>query len=426
MIRFYQDLDLPSEGFKVPLTFKIGGIGEIIGYAGGGSTEFELEATPRNEALLSEFKGRSVPVILQVADRELQGRLLVKSRKTSRGVGFYTVQFDDLQSELAVQLKNTRLRDIYLEDYNHAWTLANITDTSRTEGWVYPLVYYIDEANQGDSPPLLNSTYLQRVQFPACFVHTLFRRIFQHVGYSISSRLLDDGTNVFNKLVEPFTSGNWSKDGVGADAGVARRVDVGISSILGLLEDNLWAVIPFDVEAPAGSTYYDTTTFRYTPDIDLRAQFILGFTVSNSAGVGGSIRFRLWNHTTSQEVAAFNGGNYSIIPAGGQLSNTLSLFDTSIELLAGNAYEVQYQATGGDLTLTTQSYFQWVTQSDLQPGDTVNFASTLPDLSCADYLADIARIMCIAFDVDPETRSVYFDTWNNFFAGQSEAINLNN
>jgi hypothetical protein len=221
------------------------------------------------------------------------------------------VQFDDLQSELAVQLKNTRLRDIYLEDYNHAWTLANITDTTRTEGWVYPLIYYTNQNEKDLSLVELNRLYLEVFQFPAVFIHTLFRRIFQYVGYSVSSRLLDDGTNVFNKLVEPFTSGNWSKDGVGPNEGVDRRVDVGLSGNLPIISDNTWRKIPFDVESGAGVSYFDTLTSRYTPDIDLRTNFILGFQLATVTGSSGAIRFRIYNNTTSQEVVAFNGGGYA-------------------------------------------------------------------------------------------------------------------
>jgi hypothetical protein len=427
MIQFYQDLDLPYAGFKVPLTFKIGGIGDLIGYVGGGSTEFELEATPRNEALLSEFKGRSVPCLLQVDDREMQGRLLVKRKKRTRGITVYSCQFDDLQSELAVKLKNTSLRSIYLEDFNHIWNAENVKDTTRTEGWIYPLIYYTDEAGANFSPNVLYKPIFDQGLFPAVFVHTIFTRIFQKVGYSVSSKLLNDNQQVFMKLIEPFTSGNWSKDGAGIEAGVNRRVNAGLTDAVLLTSDVTWRVTPFDRENGAGAAYYNTTTYRYTPDIDIRCQFIIGFQALNLDTTEAGIEFRVWNATTNTVVAYMNGnsaGQLTRIPAQSNVQETFFKYSPDIQLEAGNEYEVQYRAFGFSLVLDQYSYFQWVTLSDLQQGDTIDLASTLPDVSCADYLADIARVLCIAFDVDPEAKRVYFDTWNNFFQSKQNAIDL--
>jgi hypothetical protein len=128
-------------------------------------------------------------------------------------------------ANLFQDLGDKKLSEIDLSEYNHAWTINNVTNSWATsiikngssyvnfsggtptgEGYVYPLI------DNGLSSLVNNVAAeleyeLEKTMYPAIYIKQIVDKIFSAAGYRYNSRFFD--STIFKKLIMPFTGGTF-------------------------------------------------------------------------------------------------------------------------------------------------------------------------------------------------------------------------
>jgi hypothetical protein len=129
-------------------------------------------------------------------------------------------------ANLFQDLGDKKLSEINLSEYNHAWTINNVTNSWATsiikngssyvnflsgsptgEGYVYPLI------DNGLSTIVNNVASeleyeLEKTMYPAIYIKQIVDKIFSAAGYRYDSRFFD--SLIFKKLIVPFTGGSFT------------------------------------------------------------------------------------------------------------------------------------------------------------------------------------------------------------------------
>jgi hypothetical protein len=129
-------------------------------------------------------------------------------------------------ANLFQDLGDKKLSEIDLSEYNHAWTINNVTNSWATsiikngssyvnflsgsptgEGYVYPLI------DNGLSVVVNNVAAeleyeLEKTMYPAIYIKQIVDKIFSAAGYRYNSRFFD--SLIFKKLIVPFTGGSFT------------------------------------------------------------------------------------------------------------------------------------------------------------------------------------------------------------------------
>jgi hypothetical protein len=129
-------------------------------------------------------------------------------------------------ANLFQDLGDKKLSEIDLSEYNHAWTINNVTNSWATsiikngssyvnflsgsptgEGYVYPLI------DNGLSTIVNNVASeleyeLEKTMYPAIYIKQIVDKIFSAAGYRYDSRFFD--SLIFKKLIMPFTGGSFT------------------------------------------------------------------------------------------------------------------------------------------------------------------------------------------------------------------------
>jgi hypothetical protein len=129
-------------------------------------------------------------------------------------------------ANLFQDLGDKKLSEIDLSEYNHAWTINNVTNSWATsiikngssyvnflsgsptgEGYVYPLI------DNGLSTIVNNVASeleyeLEKTMYPAIYIKQIVDKIFSAAGYRYDSRFFD--SLIFKKLIVPFTGGSFT------------------------------------------------------------------------------------------------------------------------------------------------------------------------------------------------------------------------
>jgi hypothetical protein len=129
-------------------------------------------------------------------------------------------------ANLFQDLGDKKLSEIDLSEYNHAWTINNVTNSWATsiikngssyvnflsgsptgEGYVYPLI------DNGLSTIVNNVASeleyeLEKTMYPAIYIKQIVDKIFSAAGYRYNSRFFD--SLIFKKLIVPFTGGSFT------------------------------------------------------------------------------------------------------------------------------------------------------------------------------------------------------------------------
>lgn len=200
----------------IALTYAINNFAEVKDRQANFSNKFKVPKTQPNLDALDipneVASGTNTPYLRNNAKIIQNGVEIVP-------IGLAIIDASKADLEITVYSGNTsffdlieglKLSDLDLSDLDHNWNITNIINSNNnTSGYIYPVVHYGGEKlrrkSRGGFTTELNTRDIDvRLLLPAVFVHTLFTKIAEGVGYTFAGAIL--GKPSFRNLILPFSA----------------------------------------------------------------------------------------------------------------------------------------------------------------------------------------------------------------------------
>jgi hypothetical protein len=398
----YLDL-FPGELFG--LNYQVYDLGSIETRAGTFSNDFSVPNTAHNKAALGNVTQTNV---LQSPNRVFDA---IPAQCYQNGIqvskGFIQV-VETLENEGAINLcfygdnidvfellKDKNLTDLDFSEFTHTYNAANIIASfSNTSGYIYPVCDY------GLFEDRASATINQGEIFPAIYIHNVLSKIFNAIGYKLDGTLLNRA--LYKKSFLPFTQGTF-----GYTAEFAGTKSFYVKSDTAAtkfsLPNGTTALFNFQQKIPGflGNDLFNLTTDTYTATHPYKIQ--LSFLITQ---VGGSV------FVPTLRILK-NGITISISGLGGKRISAT----TTVQ--AGDTIQFQCESNGGG-TSTFYGYGQGLVLKDFVSGMEMDPTVVMPDMLQTDFLKFILFRFQGVMSVDPFTKTVYLNQFNDIKNKPSE------
>ena len=437
------DLDAPSDiSFRVDLSaVENGSIGDVFGVA---SQQFDLPSSTTNDlffkaayninaAVVVGFKNSVECQVLQGGNAVYKGNLIL-DEVVSDGErdNVYKVTIVNEVIDFQTDIQDQYIRDLDFSDYDHIYSMANITSSFETSSFFsgdvfYPLVDYGTDKTDNTIPVVElggqvgkmdnSSTPLKPIQFkPAIRTKTIIDKIFNSVGYEYSSSFFNsaDFQNTY-VLTTPSDRLGIETQGYqdsGFFVNITSSQDIAASPAL------VKQFYPQEQYDPAGG--YDPATGTYTIQTDGQYAFRIIGNVSAPDGAGNptrkeyNIQIRI---NGSTQFAQF----YDLI---GSTYGQVTFVTPGLTLTAGDTIEVYHRYTMlstvapvPDLTLTSQA-FSTIYAPTTVVGGNVNLSQQFDQqVKSIDFLKGVIEMFNLVVEPKQGERKTLiiepFDTWRD-------------
>ena len=437
------DLDAPSDiSFRVDLSaVENGSIGDVFGVA---SQQFDLPSSTTNDlffkaayninaAVVVGFKNSVECQVLQGGNAVYKGNLIL-DEVVSDGErdNVYKVTIVNEVIDFQTDIQDQYIRDLDFSDYDHIYSMANITSSFETSSFFsgdvfYPLVDYGTDKTDNTIPVVElggqvgkmdnSSTPLKPIQFkPAIRTKTIIDKIFDSVGYEYSSSFFNsaDFQNTY-VLTTPSDRLGIETQGYqdsGFFVNITSSQDIAASPAL------VKQFYPQEQYDPAGG--YSPATGTYTIQTDGQYAFRIIGNVSAPDGTGTptrkeyNIQIRI---NGSTQFAQF----YDLI---GSTYGQVTFVTPGLTLTAGDTVEVYHRYTMlstvapvPDLTLTSQA-FSTIYAPTTVVGGNVNLSQQFDQqVKSIDFLKGVIEMFNLVVEPKQGERKTLiiepFDTWRD-------------
>ena len=265
------------------------------------SYEFILPDTIRNRQILevpteinniSTLPYTKIPARLLVDGVDIGIKYAtIGSAKDGYSINLYggIVSFYDI-------IKNKKLNELDLSDYDHVWDFATVTGSrSNTSGYIYPIINYgADESVMGNIERKVQADKL----LPALFLDTVLNEIVSQAGYTFDNGMLDDAEYSANPIILPTVDAVGSVKynaifNIDADTPATRDRGFKINPIdidsINTYDGNYWS-LPYPQQyQTTGNTYFGNGLY-FQDNIDFTFKFVI--TVENTSGSNRTLQ--LW------------------------------------------------------------------------------------------------------------------------------------
>lgn len=402
------EFDIPTD-LAIPIDRFLGELGMDGTYSGGGSIEFDIERSAKNERLIEPYLTGIIPVVL------LQGRIAMAGnlRVLSYTLDSYTCRVDDQVSSLFEKLNDTPLRMLDLSEFDHTWDFENVI-ADRSEGWIYCL----EERGTFAQRPFTFDSWTLANRFapmgsdadiynfyPGIFIHTLLSKCIQFAGFDIQSPLIQNSGSWFKNLYMPFSGGDLP----------LRKLPATIAANSG------WFGSPPSADSPAAfaavlvefsttnnTAVFDTATHKFTTGASGFYSIAVNAGARSSGTNAPSLGFRA--------KIRING-----VFVRDELAYTQSSFDTYISynhevfLSAGEEVELYMVGSTGLVFPTSNTTLNIDLLDRAGVGDTITMANTLPNITCGDFLRWVFGQFCLIVDSVPCQKVIEVYQFNSYF-----------
>jgi hypothetical protein len=441
MIELYiegQLIDLAGDD-SIGIDYGLMNINDLSTRAGSRSAEFGAPKTTNNRLF---FENAEDPTSLSIKPyRKLQARLfvngvdqLVRLAILTSITDTYNIRVYDIQTDFYSIIKDRKLADLDLGQYNHYHTFANVV-AGRTgnDAYVYPIIdnfvitpnATIDNVARAIAPAYL---------FPAVKAEFIIQKIIEEAGYSLVNEILDTPDYPADGLILPL-AGDFVRDkDMGRYEGELLSVTPQGSGSVSLA----YALIAYDLVSPdylynywqptAESMELGTQQFvdEVTADINV------SYSVENTTASALVFYYRLdvnvttvFTHTQiipalSTVTITLNIPNVTVThltpnfgqvttwfaanaPVNSLLINTASIVYSNVRLVQQTHPEVFYNST----LATLQSY--------------VTIKSILPDWEQSKLIKEYCKLTCSILQVNSITKTVTIFPFDKILRNVSSA-----
>ena len=436
------DLDTPSDiSFRVDLSaVENTSIGAVFGVA---SQQFDLPSSTTNDKFFSaayrvnSASGRAMKnsvecQVLQAGSEIYKGNLILDEVVTDGELDTtYKVTVVNETIDFQTEIQDQYIRDLDFSDYDHDYTMQNITASFETSSFFngdvfYPLVDYGTDKSDNTIPVLElgaqvgkmdnPNSPLKPIQFkPAIRTKTIIDKIFESVGYEYSSSFFDseDFKNTY-VLTTPNDKLGIESQGY-QDSGF--YVNITSSQNISPSPALVKQYYPQEQYDPAGG--YDPATSTYVIRTDGQYAFKIDGTISAPDGTASptrkeyNIQIRI---NGSTQFAQF----YDLV---GSTQGQITFVTPGLTLTAGDTVEVYHRytmfstGTTPDLTLTSQA-FSTIYAPTTVVGGNVNLSQQFDqEAKSMDFLKGVIEMFNLVVVPKANERKTLiiepFDTWRD-------------
>jgi hypothetical protein len=417
-----ETIDL-GEDTHVALTYQVADIASIENRKGNVSNDFSLPKTINNNNILGQShkvsSASDVPYQRNSARYKQDGiELFVNSfAELISSENEYKVMLLNGNADFFDKLGDTNLRDLDWSDFDHQWNLTDaMASFGNTTGYIYPICDY------GILSDTTEEIYLQEM-FPAPFYSELFERIASHIGWTVAGDILSEA--IFQNAILAWSNDDWlhpesfitGKGALGTEAVSAQQQ---ITYLGG-------SGIQFTTIELAPST--NISGDAYTASDYMYAKVTLTVDWTFSCGTGSSpadhvyASIQVYNQTKGLLLAQAQINPMQQLNLNGTRTGTVTQdceFDQndviiSRIMLSGNC-DVVIDIDNVELLIEPLR--------DIRLNATIDFASTLPDMSCKDFLKGVMNQFCLIPDANSLTSVITFRKLDEVTQSKPTALNM--
>ena len=186
---------------SIEVDYSIFDINKIGSRGGARSYEFDLPKTNLNKRVLenpevvnntSALPYTRLPALILIDGVDV----LIRFAEIESAGAVYSVRMYGANSDLFNTLKDLKLNQLDLSEFDHYWNLENIVAAlDNTEGYIYPLIdYHLDSPNSFINND--NRTVRADYILPSLFYNTILEKIFEATNYTYTNEIEDDTADV--------------------------------------------------------------------------------------------------------------------------------------------------------------------------------------------------------------------------------------
>lgn len=283
-------------------------------------------------------------------------------------------------------LGNKSIKSLDWSDFDHTWNTATIgTKLITTDGYCYPL---IDYGTVGDNP---DGDLWAENMYPAVFVKEVITRIITQNGFSIRGKLIDDVS--FAKLLLPFSNDNFNNDALTSAVEFTVNVDEFVLDATSAFE-----AVTFNLLTKVGDSIGSLQATKYVFSQITEGKFRFNIRIENAEAPGSGA-----NPVDVRIISSVKGDLVGdqvpapkfvpVIEPGTVPGETASKTIETETFVFGVNEEITIEVRGLIVRLAEESVFSFETATDDIPFESaVDFASTLPDITQADFFKAIMQM----------------------------------
>lgn len=409
--------------FQVPMTQS--NI-EALGYSDSLQNNSTISPSKRQEAVLTRETGGEIAMgFVQIVKADPQ--------KKEFTLAFFTGNISWID-----ELRGNSIRDIWLRDFDHAWTEANIVASwTNTDGYIYPFIDYGRLTYQLSTNTFIDDWY------PAVFQHTLITRMFEKIGWVAKGSFIDSWAH--KHTIIPFVNEAFLEDNADSLVAQAQKTSLTDYEIVELTASatDLSQTDTLDIDTIVTDNIgaFSLPLDRYTADRTLNNAVFVFTIPGGTASVGfgaassttGTITLQIEKNGTvieSEQLVTATGS--------GSVSQSVSgdfVITTTQNLVNGDYIDasvlLEYSGAVVGVTVVTirlsapAFYFQLANvDGGLLPGGNVTLANNLPDIDQADFVKDMIVRHGLLAIADQYSRTVTFEPFDKIVNNQNSAQDL--
>lgn len=447
-----------SKDTIVATTFQINNIGDLKSRKGDHTNKFKLPFTSLNNKamnLANKVQSNSSKPYKKLSFKYIEagvevipvGYAIVDQSQDAYEVTGYTGNSDFFEL-----INGLKLRDLDLTDLIHKWQIDVIAASRlNTSGYIYPIINY-NQAIDATTGVYTNALY------PAYFVHTLFEKIVEEVGWTLDGAILTDAR--YLNMVYAFSQSTWEHSDSFAALQLFEATSVtetlrtypmtytsgtfptgtGNKKVDPIPFDNKTVSPAFDNNGNY-STVLNEFVCQTTGNYTFEAQAKINWNVYYPTGATFQQGF------TNFTVVIYNGvtnlGATNVVLSGTTGTQTIKVNSTTANLInKGDVIRIVLEFTadyifktiagGTVITLPTtmditfknnDTYFKNAFDKAIVPGSEVDSTLVLPDESQVDFMKDMMNILGISPDAESETQTLHLRAFKELQTNLPKAKN---
>lgn len=388
------------ENEVIAQTYSVNEIGSIETRQGGFSNDFQVPLTSKNRVILG------IPDDINTASRnaytKVEASLVDTGAVVADGYLKYTVvsgnviqiSFFSDNVEWFSLIKDKKLADLDLSEFNHTWDYQNIAtaiNADKSSGYTYPLIDYGEFELATD----LSADTTQ--MFPAIFVSSLVKRIFFEIGWKVEGPMIDHP--MYKKMIIPFCGRAFTNVSINPENFAITTAD---QDFTGTVDQEIVWVSPEVIAYTATQDTIHSITFTTIFGVDPET-----FT--------GTFYFEVRKNGVVIDTSdVFNN------------SGTTTLIINQENMVDGDELTVGVVKTGAGIMAIQTASITVVVSPLIQRGQTVIMSDIMPDIKQSDLIKYLVFIFGAVPQANVLSKTVTFSLFNSVKNNLANALDWSN
>jgi len=435
------DLDLASyNDFPLAINKGIVNLDNLKERTGTYTKSFKVPNTRNNASLLSNVDNinsrkdyrkalNRKPCIILVNDSPIE-KGFVQVSKVYNGLEvesfelvFYGNNIDWVKSAAELQLNQITTWE---GNNQQNYTKVNINALNASDSDSHDIAYpYI---NRGGNS-IKQSTDVTDYR-PVFYLKNIISKCFEELGYQTQTSFFNSPNDHLKKLVCDFDLKFTEEDTDTTDA-YLRAYNLTDYNMPSNLYDNVHERVRYDADVSNTGNHYNNTTFEYTVPTGGTYEIKYSLRIKQIGNTSGQdVDFKIVkNGVSTTDIGSEDNvlflreiqATKTYDPIAGQVSLALEANQKISFYLKGKSPNQLQITVQGNVGANTS--IEITRQSEIEKNDAFLISKTIPDnIKFLDILNDFTRMFNIYYWTDVKSKTVYFDTRNDFFKSESTAI----